>query len=104
MLKFDQPKIEDLQFKAWLVTNGIGGYASSTIFGMNTRRYHGLLVASFNSPTDRQVLVSKIEESIAEKRDCVIEFSSNQYSEVYHPKGWQYLKQFERLPAPKDGF
>jgi len=33
--------------KEWLLTNGLGGYASSTIMGMNTRGYHGLLVASF---------------------------------------------------------
>ena len=49
--------------KEYIVTNGIGGYASSTICSMNTRRYHGLLVAKTkNNP--RKVLLSKIDESI----------------------------------------
>jgi predicted glycogen debranching enzyme len=50
--------------KEWLLTNGIGGFASSTIIGANTRRYHGLLVASLNPPVERHLVVSKIDESI----------------------------------------
>ena len=46
--------------REWLETNGIGGFASSTIVGMNTRRYHGLLVASLKPPVDRYVLLSKV--------------------------------------------
>ena len=42
--------------KEWLETNGLGGYASSTIIGANTRRYHGLLVAALAPPTRRTVL------------------------------------------------
>ena len=61
---------ESLSGKEYLLTNGIGGYCSSTVIGANTRRYHGLLVASFNPPTDRKVLVSKSEEKIiVDKRD-----------------------------------
>jgi glycogen debranching enzyme len=37
--------------REWLITNGIGGYASGTISGILTRRYHGLLIASFNPPS-----------------------------------------------------
>lgn len=50
--------------KEWLVTNGLGGYASSTVLGINTRKYHGLLVASFNPPTDRRVLLTQLNEEI----------------------------------------
>ena len=50
--------------KEWLETNGIGGWASSTIIGVNTRRYHGLLVAATQAPVSRMVLVSKIDETI----------------------------------------
>lgn len=50
--------------KEWLLTNGIGGFSGSTIIGMNARRYHGLLVASFNPPTDRYLVLSGISESI----------------------------------------
>ena len=104
MLTFQNPSFESTISKEWLVTNGIGGYASSTILGANTRRYHGLLVASLNPPTQRQVLVSKIEESITIQRDTNIEFSTNQYPDVIHPQGYQYLKSFERTPLPRTIF
>ena len=39
--------------KEWLITNGIGGYSASTIFGINTRKYHGLLIAPLSSPARR---------------------------------------------------
>jgi predicted glycogen debranching enzyme len=48
----------------WLVTNGLGGYASSTVLGVNTRKYHGLLVAALNPPVDRHVLLAKLDETI----------------------------------------
>jgi hypothetical protein len=47
--------------REWLETNGIGGFASSTVIGMNTRRYHGLLVAATQPPLGRMVLLSKME-------------------------------------------
>jgi predicted glycogen debranching enzyme len=50
--------------KEWVVTNGLGGYASSTVLGINTRKYHGLLVASFNPPTDRRVLLTQLNEEV----------------------------------------
>ncbi|RCX11282.1 putative glycogen debranching enzyme [Anaerobacterium chartisolvens] len=48
--------------KEWLLTNGIGGFASSTIICANTRRYHGLLVASLKAPVERHLILSKIDE------------------------------------------
>ncbi|MDD4169987.1 MAG: amylo-alpha-1,6-glucosidase [Desulfotomaculaceae bacterium] len=51
--------------KEWLVTNGIGGYASSTIIGANTRKYHGLLVAAHNPPGWRVVQLVKLDERLA---------------------------------------
>ena len=50
--------------REWLETNGIGGFVSSTIVGMNTRRYHGLLVASLRPPVERFALLSKLEETL----------------------------------------
>lgn len=51
--------------REWIITNGIGGYASSTDFGgMNTRKYHGLLIASMNPPYNRNLILSKLDESI----------------------------------------
>lgn len=84
--------------KEWVETNGLGGYASSSVCGANTRRYHGLLVASFNPPTDRRVLVSKMEERISESMKGY-ELSVNQYPNAIHPQGHEYLKSFERRPV-----
>ncbi len=103
-MKFKDTPFETLASKEWLYTNGIGGYASTTISGMNTRRYHGLLVASKNPPTQRQVLVSGIAESISERRDTFIEISTNQYPGAIHPKGYQYLTEFQRHPFPQSTF
>ena len=50
--------------REWLVTNGIGGFASGTIAQANTRRYHGLLIASLKPPVDRVVMVAKADVTI----------------------------------------
>ena len=50
--------------KEWVITNGLGGFASSTIIGTNTRKYHGLLVAPLDPPAKRYLYVSKLDESI----------------------------------------
>jgi len=89
--------------KEWIVTNGIGGYASSTISGANTRRYHGLLVAALNPPTDRRVLVSKMEEKII-TTDETFFLSTNAYAGAVYPEGYQYLTSFSRMPMPKSVF
>ena len=47
--------------KEWVITNGLGGFASSTIVGANTRKYHGVLVAPLDPPGNRYVLVSKVD-------------------------------------------
>ena len=54
--------IEAATSREWLVTNGLGGYASGTVAGVNTRRYHGLLVASLSPPVQRMVLLAALEE------------------------------------------
>lgn len=87
--------------REWLVTNGIGGYASSTFSGANSRRYHGLLVAALNPPTERQVLVSKVEECIFMQRDSCVSLATNYFPGIVHPNGFRYLKQTERKPLPK---
>ena len=49
--------------REWLVTNGIGGYASGTIAGLLTRRYHGLLVAALQPPLGRTLMLAKLDET-----------------------------------------
>ncbi len=89
--------IDELLAMEWLETNGLGSYASSSISGANTRKYHGLLVAAMNPPTERKVLVSKVEERIFQGSE-VFDISVNQYPGVIHPQGHQFLKSFERRP------
>ncbi|HTB22645.1 MAG TPA: amylo-alpha-1,6-glucosidase [bacterium] len=55
---------EEQEGREWLEANGLGGYASSTLSGANSRRYHGVLVAAMHPPLDRRVLLSKLEESL----------------------------------------
>src|SRR3984893_11559289 len=85
--------------REWLETNGLGGFASSTIVGLNTRRYHGLLVAATKPPLGRLVLLSKIEETllIDGKR---FDLSAHLYPGVIPPQGFNYLKQFRLDPFP----
>jgi len=83
----------------WLATNGIGGYASSTAVGANTRKYHGLLVASLNPPVERVVLLSKIEEEL-ELDGMTRPLSTNLYPGAVHPKGFRYLRDFSPRPLP----
>ena len=83
----------------WLETNGIGGFASSTIIGLNTRRYHGLLTAATRPPVGRIVMLSKLEEvlTIDGRR---YELSANQYPGVLHPRGFQFQTGFRLDPYP----
>ena len=74
--------------REWLETNGIGGFASSTVAGMNTRRYHGLLVAAIKPPVERYVLLSKFEERLVIDGKA-FDLSANRYPGVVHPLGFQ---------------
>ena len=81
--------------REWLETNGVGGYASSTVCGINTRRYHGLLVAATKPPVGRVVLLSKLDERITIGRSC-IDLGANQFPGAIHPRGFKHLLSFER--------
>jgi predicted glycogen debranching enzyme len=100
MSRYDQSVCRNLELathREWLETNGLGGYASSTIVGLNTRRYHGLLVAATKPPVGRMVLLSKLEETlVVDGRPY--ELSCNRYPGVIHPQGYQYLKEFRQDP------
>ena len=84
--------------KEWLITNGIGGYASSTILGANTRKYHGLLVAPLTPPARRYVILSKLDESITlngRKHDLYTNVGKN-----YISQGFKYLESFQKEILP----
>ena len=85
--------------REWLETNGIGGFACSTIIGLNTRRYHALLTAATKPPVGRLVLLSKMEEVLV-LGGRRYELSANQYRDLIHPQGHQYLDSFRIDPFP----
>lgn len=91
--------LERASAREWLETNGVGGYASGTVSGMNTRRYHGLLVAATRPPLGRMLLLSKLEETVV-LGDRRFELSTNQYPGAVHPRGFQYLTSFRLDPFP----
>lgn len=89
----------------WLETNGLGGYASGTVSGALTRRYHGLLIAALEPPVKRTVLLSKLDETIVtdDKKTGArqrYELGANQYPGAVHPTGFRYLNSFERNAFP----
>lgn len=86
--------------REWLETNGIGGFASSTIIGLNTRRYHGLLVPALNPPLGRVVALSKFEESIRLSNGNTFDLSCNNYYGAIHPHGYRYLEHVRLDPYP----
>jgi predicted glycogen debranching enzyme len=102
MIEFTQEVCSDLGRalgREWLETNSIGGFAASSIAGLNTRRYHGLLVAATRPPVGRLVLLSKLEETlIIDGRR--FELSANQYHGVVHPQGHRCLSRFRLDPFP----
>lgn len=89
----------EIDEREWLETNGIGGFAMSTVSGINTRRYHGLLTASLKPPTSRYLLLSKYEEVLwVGLRQFPL--SSNYYPGTVHPEGYRWLKDFRMDPGP----
>jgi predicted glycogen debranching enzyme len=102
MIRFGQDLCSNLDAalrREWLETNGIGGFASSTVNGVNTRRYHGLLVAATKPPVGRFVLLSKLEETLViDGRP--FDLGTNRYPGVVHPQGFRCLKQFRLDPFP----
>jgi predicted glycogen debranching enzyme len=102
LIQFDEAvcgSLEAAHRREWLETNGIGGFASSTITGANTRRYHGLLTAALHPPVGRNVLLSKLEETIFLNGER-FELGVNLYQGAVHPHGNQYLKGFRLDPFP----
>jgi predicted glycogen debranching enzyme len=85
--------------REWLETNGLGGFASSTITGLNTRRYHGLLIAAMKPPVGRLLMLAKLEETLVIDGER-FDLSVNQYPGTVHPNGHQYLKGFRLDPFP----
>ena len=85
--------------KEWIITNGIGGFSSSTIIGANTRKYHGLLIAPITPPARRYLILSKLDESF--------EINGKEYKIYtnvgmqYTSDGYKYQEEFKKEYIPE---
>jgi predicted glycogen debranching enzyme len=100
---FDSTVTKDYELgrtKEWIVTNGLGSYASGTVIGLNSRAYHGLLIASLDPPVKRILFLSKFEERLViGGREFLLPV--NRYPGTIYPQGYTHLEQFrfERYPV-----
>lgn len=97
-MKYENLEFEKALKQDWIITNGLGGYSSSSILGINTRKYHGLLVAPLNPPGNRNLILSKVDESF-ESGGQEYPIYSN-IGKDYISKGYQYIKAFEKEYIP----
>ena len=85
--------LEPAARREWLVTDGLGGYASGTVAGVNTRRYHGLLIASLNPPVQRMVLLAALEEWLSAPDGERHPLSAQEYWDgTVYPDGFRFLE------------
>ncbi|MDZ4847144.1 MAG: amylo-alpha-1,6-glucosidase [Chitinophagales bacterium] len=102
-IKFDKNQLINLQYalnKELLRTNKRGAYASSTIIGCNTRKYHGLLVAPQPQlDMENHVFLSTLDETVLQ-RDAEFHLAIHKYPGLFHPKGHKYIADFSSDPIP----
>src|SRR5580704_13559405 len=80
--------------REWLVTNGIGGYAFGTVAGLQTRCYHGLLVAALKPPVERTLLLANLEET-ARYGGEQFELATNRWADgSVSPQGYRNIERF----------
>ena len=85
--------------KEWIIGNGLGGYASSTVIGASTRTYHGLLVAAPDNSPGRVLLLSSLDEEISINEE-VYQLATHKYPGTVSPTGFNYLSKFILAPFP----
>jgi len=90
---------DDAITREWIITNGLGGYASSTALGINTRKYHGLLIAAFNPPINRWITLTKLDETL-QIGNKNYNLATNEFKDTFHPKGYVFLSEFSVSPFP----
>lgn len=102
-IRFNREKLaqfEDAIKTEWIVTNGLGGYSSSTVLGINTRKYHGLLVAAFHPPGNRRICLAKLDEEVS-IRNNTYPLGAHEFQNGIFPQGHLSLKEFSVSPFPK---
>jgi predicted glycogen debranching enzyme len=102
MIRVGPEVLRDLPAAAqleWLLADGLGGYASSTVIGLNTRRYHGLLVAATQPPVGRMVLLSRVDETLW-LGGTGHPLATRAYPSVVEPPGYEWAASFALDPLP----
>src|SRR5262245_52758028 len=85
----------------WIEVDGLGGFASGTVGGLRTRRYHALLLTATTPPAGRMVLVNGFDAWI-QTSNGIFAVSSQRYQpDVIHPDGMSRLVDFQREPWPR---
>ncbi len=87
--------IDEMLAREWILTNSRGGFASGSIAGCNTRRYHGLLTGALTPPANRVAALSNCLESITLDNETV-ELASFEFDNGIAPQGYKYIRQFRR--------
>jgi len=87
-------RVETAERREWLVTNGIGGFASGTVAGLLTRRYHGLLVAALKPPLGRTLLVAKLDDELEHEGLRRPLFTNRWADGTVDPRGYRDLERF----------
>ncbi|NEQ35950.1 MAG: glycogen debranching protein [Okeania sp. SIO3I5] len=97
VISFEREKCSNLNIaesREWLITNGIGGYASGTITNLLTRRYHGLLIATLQPPLGRTLLLTKLDET-AEYKEQNYPLYCNRWADgTINPEGYKQIENF----------
>lgn len=103
-IEFDKSRLINLEYSEnieLLRTNRAGSYASTTVIGSNTRKYHGLLVCPLkNIDNGKHVLLSGLDETVIQ-RGAEFNLGVRKYPGTYNPKGHKYILDFESDPIPQ---
>jgi len=92
--------LDRLLSREWLLTNGLGGYSSSSVLNCHTRRYHGLLVAATVPPVGRVVTLNNVLERL-NVGGQEFELSNFEFNGAIHPRGYGYQTDFYQQIDPQ---
>ncbi|MEU8376179.1 amylo-alpha-1,6-glucosidase [Micromonospora sp. NPDC048894] len=82
--------------REWLVTDGLGGYATGTVSGLRTRRYHGLLVVAGETPAARRVGLVSLDPAVVLPSGARVRLGAHEWnSGVVDPRGYEFLERFD---------
>ncbi|BAZ52481.1 glycogen debranching enzyme [Nostoc sp. NIES-4103] len=91
----------ELDTREWLLTNGLGSFASGTVSDVRTRTYHGWLFAATNPPSGRTLLISHLEASLEVSGEVIALGTNFWRSGKIEPRGYKLLRSFDFNPVPK---